>query len=185
LPPCLLVGPATVGAGLSETNDGFEWECAVCTADAGPAVPPSHSAGDHEMRDYYVDTNAPRPSPNQTPYLTPYLGLQARLSQIWINRWTVLLLLILVRVLLMIASTDTSLSSARREALSACTSVETVGTTMASMPHYMARGVNSMTASGITKAVSGLESMVGLTVTGVLPMAQRVLRTESTRSLAA
>jgi len=132
-----------------------------------PAVPPSHSAGDHEMRDYYVDTNAPRPSPNQTPYLTPYLGLQARLSQIWINRWTVLLLLILVRVLLMIASTDTSLSSARREALSACTSVETVGTTMASMPHYMARGVNSMTASGITKAVSGLESMVGLTVTGV------------------
>jgi len=38
---------------------------------------------------------------------------------------------------------------------------------MASMPHYMARGVNSMTASGITKAVSGLESMVGLTVTGI------------------
>lgn len=132
-----------------------------------PAVPPSHSAGDHEMRDYYADTNAPRPTPNQSPYLTPYLGLQARLSQIWINRWTVLLLLILVRVLLMIASTDTSLSSARREALSACTSVESVGTAMASMPHYMARGVNSMTASGITRAVSGLESMAGLTVTGI------------------
>jgi flagellar basal body-associated protein FliL len=132
-----------------------------------PAVPPSHSAGDHEMRDYYADAAAPQPTPNQAPYLTPYLGLQARLSQIWINRWTVLLLLVLVRVLLMIASTDSGLSSARREALSACTSVEAVGSTMASIPHYMSQGVNSLTAKGITKAVNGLESMVGLTVTGV------------------
>jgi hypothetical protein len=67
----------------------------------------------------------------------------------------------------MIASTDGSLTSARREALSACTSVENVGSTMASLPHYMARGVNSMTASGIEKSVAGLQSMVGLTVTGV------------------
>jgi hypothetical protein len=132
-----------------------------------PAVPPSHSAGDHEMRDYYADANAPRPTPNQAPYLTPYLGLQARLSQIWMNRWTVLLLLVLVRVLLMIASTDSGLASARREALSACNSVETVGSAMASMPHYMSQGVNSLTAKGITKAVNGLESMANLTVTGV------------------
>ncbi|KIW01121.1 uncharacterized protein PV09_07408 [Verruconis gallopava] len=132
-----------------------------------PAVPPSHSAGDHEMRDYYANAAAPQPTPNQTPYLTPYLGLQARLSQIWINRWTVLLLLVLVRVLLMIASTDNSLSSARREALSACTSVESVGSTMASLPHYMSQGVNSMTAKGITKAVNGMEDMVSLTLTGV------------------
>lgn len=130
-------------------------------------MPPSHSAGDHEMRDYYADAAAPQPTPNRTPYLTPYLGLQARLSQIWINRWTVLLLLVLVRVLLMIASTDNGLSSARREALSACTSVESVGSTMASLPHYMSQGVNSMTAKGITNAVNGLESMIGLTVTGV------------------
>jgi hypothetical protein len=70
-------------------------------------------------------------------------------------------------VLLAIASTDDGLASARREALSACTSVENVGSTMASMPHYMAQGVNSLTAKGITNAVTGLESMVGLTVTGV------------------
>jgi hypothetical protein len=67
----------------------------------------------------------------------------------------------------MIASTDSGLSSARREALSACTSVESVGSTMASMPHYMSRGINFMTAKGITKAVNGLDSMAGLTVTGV------------------
>jgi len=130
-------------------------------------MPPSPSAGDHEMRDYYIDQNAPRPAPNQAPYLTPYLGLRARLSQIWINRWTVLLLLVLVRTLFAIASLDTNLASARREALSACTSVENVGSALASMPHYMSQGVNQMTADGITKAVSGLMDMVTLSVTGV------------------
>jgi hypothetical protein len=130
-------------------------------------MPPSPSAGDHEMRDYYADQNAPRPAPNQAPYLTPYLGLRARLSQVWINRWTVLLLLVLVRTLFAIASLDNNLASARREALSACTSVENVGSAMASMPHYMAQGVNHMTADGINKAVNGLMDMVTLSVTGV------------------
>ena len=130
-------------------------------------MPPSPSAGDHEMRDYYIDQNAPRPAPNQAPYLTPYLGLRARLSQIWINRWTVLLLLVLVRTLFAIASLDTNLTSARREALSACTSVENVGSALASMPHYMSQGFNQMTADGITKAVNGLMDMVTLSITGV------------------
>jgi len=38
---------------------------------------------------------------------------------------------------------------------------------MASMPHYMAQGVNEMTASGIEKAVSGLMQMLEMSVTGV------------------
>ncbi|KAJ8107629.1 hypothetical protein OPT61_g8730 [Boeremia exigua] len=132
-----------------------------------PAVPPSMSAGDHEMRDYYAPQSAPQPPMNQTPNFKPYLGLRARLSQIWINRWTILLLLVLVRLLIAIASTDSSLASARREALSACTQVENIGSSMASMPHYMARGVNELTASGVEKAVSGLMSMLEMSVTGV------------------
>ncbi|OSS50413.1 hypothetical protein B5807_05183 [Epicoccum nigrum] len=132
-----------------------------------PAVPPSMSAGDHEMRDYYAPQTATRPPMNQTPNFKPYLGLRARLSQIWINRWTILLLLVLVRLLIAIASTNSSLASARREALSACTQVEKIGSSMASMPHYMAKGVNEMTASGVEKAVSGLMSMLEMSVTGV------------------
>jgi hypothetical protein len=132
-----------------------------------PAVPPSLSAGDHEMRDYYAPQDAPRPPLNQTPYLKPYLGLRARLSQIWINRWTILLILVLVRLLFAIASTNDSLTSARREALSACTQVEKIGSSMASMPHYMSQGVNEMTASGVEKAVNGLMTMLDLSVTGV------------------
>jgi len=125
------------------------------------------SAGDHEMRDYYAPQEAPRPTPIQTPYLKPYLGLRARLSQIWINKWTILLLLVLVRLLFAIASTDSSLVSARREALSACTNIEKVGSTMASMPHYMASGVNELTATGVERGVHGLMTMLEMSVTAV------------------
>ncbi|KAI7371416.1 hypothetical protein KC354_g590 [Hortaea werneckii] len=131
-------------------------------------APPSLSAGDHEMRNYYATQDAPRPPPqNEEPYLTPYLGLRARLSQTWINRWTVLLLLVLIRTLLAIASLDDNLGSARREALSACKSVENVGSSMASMPHYMSAGVNELSAQGIEKAINGLMQMLILSITGV------------------
>ncbi|KAJ5815121.1 plasma membrane fusion protein prm1 [Penicillium riverlandense] len=99
--------------------------------------------------------------------LTPYLGLRARLSQVWINRWTILLLLVLVRVLIAIGSLQNDMATAKREALSSCTSVESMGSAMASMPHYLSQGVNDMTATGFDKAVNGLKSMLLLTITGV------------------
>ena len=102
-----------------------------------------------------------------TTGLTPYLGLRARLSQIWINKWTVLLLLVLVRVLMAVKGMDQDINSARTEALSACTNVESMGSTMASMPHYLSQGVNELAASGVEKAVNGLMSMLLLSVTGV------------------
>lgn len=132
-----------------------------------PAVPPSQSAGDHEMQGYYPGQEAPRPAINQTPYLTPYLGFRARLTQTPINRWTILLALVLIRLMFAIKGTDSSLTSARREALSACTQVESIGSSMASMPHYMAQGVNEMTASGVEKAVSGLMAMLDMSVSSV------------------
>ncbi|PGG98636.1 hypothetical protein AJ79_08791 [Helicocarpus griseus UAMH5409] len=112
------------------------------------------------------DPNGYRTSPPPDG-ITPYLGLRSRLSQVWINRWTILLLLILARLLIAIGSLDGNLASAKREALSACTNVESMGSAMASMPHYMSRGVNEMTATGVEKAVNGLMSMLELTVTGV------------------
>lgn len=130
-------------------------------------APPSLSAGDHEMRDYYAAQDAPRPPLQQEPYLTPYLGLRARLSQTWINRWTILLLLVLIRTLFAIASLDDNLGSARTQALSACTSVENVGSAMASMPYYMSQGVNELSAQGIEKAINGLMEMLIMSVTGV------------------
>ena len=102
------------------------------------------------------------------PYgITPFLGLRSRLSQVWINRWTILLLLILARVLIAISGLNSDMGSAKREALSACTSVESMGSAMASMPHYLSRGVNELTASSVDSAVHGLQSMLLMTMTGV------------------
>ena len=133
-----------------------------------PPVPPSLSAGDHGARDYYVaqEDDIPR-IPHTDPEITPYLGLRSRLSQVWINRWTVLIFLVLARILIAIGSLNHDLASAKTEALSACTSVEDMGSTLASMPHYMAGGVNELAASGVEKAVNGLMSMLFLTVTGI------------------
>ncbi|KAH0543940.1 hypothetical protein FGG08_001841 [Glutinoglossum americanum] len=105
-----------------------------------------------------------RPIPSTD--LTPYLGLRARLSQVWITGG-LFLFLVLARGLIAIASLNSDLASANREALQACSGVEDMGSAMASLPHYMSKGVNEITASGVEKAVNGLMSMVLLSVTAV------------------
>ena len=132
-----------------------------------PVVPPSLSAGDHGMRDNYDAQDTQRPTPHTVSNITPYLGLRARLSQVWVNRWTILLLLVLVRVLIAIVGVNYDLASAKTEALSSCTAVESIGSTMASMPHYLSAGVNELAGAGVEKAVHGLMSMLLMTITGV------------------
>lgn len=131
--------------------------------------------GAHPWRDApsYEDAmnvNNSRRIPQTTPELTPYLGVRSRLSQVWFNRWTVLLLLIMVRVILATVSLDSDLESARDKAFSACTGVESMGTAMASMPFYMANGVNEMAAKGIESAIRALEATLLLMITGVQEM---------------
>ena len=133
-------------------------------SDGFPAVPPSLNVFEHELRDYYTDQSA---HPNTAPRYTPYLGLRSRLSQVWINRWTILLALIICRLLLSLRDINYDVNNAEQEALSACTSVENVGSAMASMPHYLSDGVNALAADGVTHAVNGLMDMLMLTITGV------------------
>ncbi|OTB01613.1 hypothetical protein M426DRAFT_35346, partial [Hypoxylon sp. CI-4A] len=99
--------------------------------------------------------------------VTPYLGLGSRLSQIWFNRWTVLLLLVLVNFLLTIGSLNGNLDDAKAKALSACTKVEDIGSAMASMPHYLSVGVNRLTASGIDNSIQALMTILDMILTGV------------------
>ncbi|KAL7272381.1 plasma membrane fusion protein prm1 [Rhizina undulata] len=108
-----------------------------------------------------------RSVPTTDPELTPYLGLRARLSQVWFNRWTVLLLLVMVRILIASESLNNDLGSARTQALSACTGVESMGSAMASMPYYMASGVNELAAKGIEKSVQTLEDTLLLLITAI------------------
>lgn len=128
------------------------------------------SWGDAPSYEDAMNANNFRRIPQTTPELTPYLGMRSRLSQVWFNRWTVLLLLIMIRVILATISLDNDLESARDKAFSACTGVESMGTAMASMPFYMANGVNEMTAKGIENAIRALEATLLLMITGVQEM---------------
>ncbi|ROV88201.1 hypothetical protein VPNG_10324 [Cytospora leucostoma] len=99
--------------------------------------------------------------------VTPYLGLRSRLSQVPMNRWTVLLLLVLARLLILLAGLHTNLVNAKQDALSACTRVEDIGSSMASMPHFLSAGVDQLAADGITKAVRGMVDILMMILTGV------------------
>ncbi|KAJ5476359.1 hypothetical protein N7475_002088 [Penicillium sp. IBT 31633x] len=59
------------------------------------------------------------------------------------------------------------MASAKREALSACTSVESMGSAMASMPYYLSKGTNELVASSVDEAVGALKSVLLMTITGV------------------
>ncbi|KAJ8111230.1 hypothetical protein ONZ43_g5671 [Nemania bipapillata] len=99
--------------------------------------------------------------------ITPYLGLRSRLSQVWFNKWTVLILLVLANFLLTIGSLNDNLSDAKVKALSACTKVEDVGSAFASMPHYLSVGVNELTASTVNHAVQALMTILDMILTGI------------------
>ncbi|KAI1189317.1 hypothetical protein F5B17DRAFT_212518 [Nemania serpens] len=105
--------------------------------------------------------------PPSSRQITPYLGLRSRLSQIWFNKWTVLILLVLVQFLFTVGSLNDNLTEAKTKALSACTKVEDVGSAFASMPHYLSVGVNELTASSITHAVQALMSVLDMILTSI------------------
>ncbi|KAE9572213.1 Plasma membrane fusion protein [Colletotrichum fructicola] len=132
--------------------------------EAYPAVPDSLRSDSLEMSELRKTQQA---RADTSPYITPYLGLSARLSQIWINRWTILLLLVLLRIIILIASLNDNVDEANAKALSACTKVEDIGSAMASMPHYLSVGVNELSAKGIEKTLDGMVAVLGLVITGV------------------
>ncbi|KAL7944556.1 hypothetical protein V8C42DRAFT_325156 [Trichoderma barbatum] len=107
------------------------------------------------------------PRADTAPYITPYLSLRSRLSQIWINRWTVVLIIVLVRTIILIAQLRENIADAEVQAISACTKVEGVGSAMASMPHYLSRGVNELVALGVEKTVHGMVEVLDLVISGV------------------
>ncbi|KAK2607863.1 hypothetical protein N8I77_006507 [Diaporthe amygdali] len=137
-------------------------------AQSWPAVPPSLHHESFEVGEDKHTTLQPPPQPYYSPgAVTPWLGLRSRLSQVPMNRWTVLLLLVLARLLISLADLNTNLVTAKTQAVSACTEVEDVGSSMASMPHYLSAGVNRMAADGITKAVQGMVEILLMVLTGV------------------
>ncbi|CAK7204331.1 plasma membrane fusion protein prm1 [Sporothrix eucalyptigena] len=141
-------------------------------AEPYPEVPPSLNHDSFEMQNFKFGNQAAASGPPPPQYdsagsVTPYLGLRARLSQIWFNRWTILLLLVLARVVILLGGLNDDIGDAEDQALSACTKVEDIGSAMASMPHYLSVGVNDLAADGISKTVQGMVEILEMILTGV------------------
>jgi hypothetical protein len=131
-----------------------------------PPVPPSLNHNSLELPDGHQEKSY-FAMPDKDEGVKPYLGLRARLSQVWFNRWTVLLVLILIRVMIQIASVNDNLADAQVEALAACSKVEDIGSAMASMPHYLSVGVNHLAAEGIESVLAGFVDILFMILTGV------------------
>ncbi|KAL1892624.1 plasma membrane fusion protein prm1 [Sporothrix stenoceras] len=141
-----------------------------------PDVPPTLNHDSFEMQNFKLGNQPgaaagpggpPPPQYDSAGDTTPYLGLRARLSQIWFNRWTILLLLVLARVVILVGGLNDNIGDAQTQALAACTKVEDIGSAMASMPHYLSVGVNDLAATGISKTVQGMVELLGMILTGV------------------
>ena len=115
-----------------------------------PLLPPYGTQNPHDGRII----------PSHPDGLTPYLGLKSRLSQVWINPWTFLILLILIRVLLAIGDILSDVAIAKTSALSACSAVESAGNDLASMPYYMAEGLNNVVSLDLSKMVDNVSMYV-------------------------
>lgn len=135
---------------------------------------PSYPSVPSSLRSDPYDTTDQQRYPDSRPVsygpVAPYLSLRARLSQIWINRWTILLLLVLLRVVILIAQLRDNVGDAKTKALSACSKVEDIGSAMASMPHYLSVGVNSIAAKGMQEAVHGMVKILDLIMQAVPAM---------------
>lgn len=101
---------------------------------------------------------------SNTQLPTPYIQLLARLSQSWLNYWTILLLLVLFRLLFVTQHLKQSLADGQVDVNIACREVQSAASTAVSMPHYLTQGVNALIKLGIDEAVAGMS----LTVRGLL-----------------
>ncbi|KAK7205489.1 hypothetical protein BZA70DRAFT_160557 [Myxozyma melibiosi] len=119
--------------------------------------------------DLHPQDDSRRPPPNfpDGSGPTPYLGPRDRLSLAWVNRWTIICLLVLVKLMISSNSMESSLDSARSETLTACGKVEVAGSSLISMPYYVSSGANALVASGVETAVSALVDALDLIIVAV------------------
>ncbi|KAK9487416.1 hypothetical protein V1527DRAFT_404365 [Lipomyces starkeyi] len=115
-------------------------------------------------RDY---PHSPPPSFPNNNGPTSYLTARSQLSQIWINRWTVICILVLAKLLLSNNSLSSGLESARSEAYTACEKVEVAGSALVSVPYYMSVGTNELLAQGIEASVDALVKTLDLMIVGI------------------
>lgn len=97
----------------------------------------------------------------------PYIGLKARLSQIWINQYTIVLIVIIIKLALFQLTLNGSLKSTEKYTMSSCQSAESIASQASSMPHYLSTAANKVVEKSMDASVSALIKTIKLVITGV------------------
>ncbi|AAS54057.1 AFR685Cp [Eremothecium gossypii ATCC 10895] len=91
----------------------------------------------------------------------PYLELRERLSQIWINRYTLLLMLCMVKILLFTSSLRFSLNNSKVHVLEECSNIEHYYNILRNgTPHYMGKMGNYLVAHALEATVESLLALL-------------------------
>ncbi|SCU99099.1 LAME_0G01816g1_1 [Lachancea meyersii CBS 8951] len=97
--------------------------------------------------------------------LKPYLQLRDRISQVWLNQYTVLLLLIIVKLTLFSISLNNAIASSKMYALNSCNSIDAMySQLMDSGPQYMCQFGNFLVEQSIKESVKATLKTVSLLV---------------------
>lgn len=95
---------------------------------------------------------------------TPYLCLPALLSQVWLNKYSILLCLLLVRIAFAGKGVQKDLQRAGNEYGALSLEAKNAANSLLSTPKYMAGVANELIALGIQGSVNALESLLVMSI---------------------
>lgn len=97
---------------------------------------------------------------------TPYLLLRERLSQTWINKNTIILALMAVKLVIFATSLQSTLETAKYYTLSSCPTIDSMASSAVSIPHYLSKSANYMIQKSIQEINDKTVDTLSLMLTG-------------------
>lgn len=93
--------------------------------------------------------------------------LKARLSQSWLNKYTLCFVFLAIKLIMFSMSLSSHLKSAEKYSVQSCDALQNSASQAMSIPHYSARALNKVVSKAVTELVKGLIAMLLLMVKAI------------------
>lgn len=111
----------------------------------------------------------------------PYLGLHSRLSQTWINKYTILLILISIKIFLFKVQLANSIDLLKNLTLQSCPNIDSYSSELISLPHYLTKSANYFIKKSVSeineKSIESIELLLSVTQSLILFTLEMVIGT--------
>ncbi|KAH3674330.1 hypothetical protein WICMUC_003402 [Wickerhamomyces mucosus] len=101
----------------------------------------------------------------------PYLRLRDRISQVWLNKYTIALVLVALKLILFHKSIDNSLKTSQNYTLDSCPTIDSYTSNAISLPHYLSKSANYM----IVKSVEEMNKLTLETLKTLITASEEVI----------